>query len=90
MVIYPEVQLKAQAEIDRVVGKNRLPTFEDVDALPYVFAVFMETLRWHTVTPQGRKEIIVFAYAKLGNQVSLIDCKWKICIEVTSCHPAQL
>lgn len=53
MVIYPDVQLKAQAEIDRVVGRNRLPTFEDKDALPYVFAVYMETLRWHTVFPQG-------------------------------------
>lgn len=53
MIIYPEVQQKAQEEIDRVVGRHRMPTFEDRAALPYVFAVFKETLRWHTVAPQG-------------------------------------
>lgn len=53
MVNYPEVQQKAQEEIDRVVGQNRLPTFEDRDSLPYVFAVFKETLRWHNVAPLG-------------------------------------
>jgi hypothetical protein len=29
MVLYPEVQRKAQAEIDAVVGKDRLPDFGD-------------------------------------------------------------
>ncbi|KLO17646.1 cytochrome P450 [Schizopora paradoxa] len=53
MVMYPEVQRRAQAEIDRVIGGNRLPTVEDKGNLPYIFAVFLETLRWHTVTPQG-------------------------------------
>jgi cytochrome P450 len=36
MVAYPDVQRKAQAEIDRVVGENRSPTWEDYAALPYV------------------------------------------------------
>ena len=53
MVLYPEVQQRAQAEIERVIGMNRLPTIEDKGNLPYVFAVFLETMRWHTVTPQG-------------------------------------
>ncbi|KLO16916.1 cytochrome P450 [Schizopora paradoxa] len=53
MVKYPEVQQKAQDEIDKVIGQNRLPTFEDRDSLPYVYAIFKETLRWHTVAPQG-------------------------------------
>ncbi|KAG2136722.1 cytochrome P450 [Suillus clintonianus] len=53
MVLNPEVQGKAHAEINRVVGKNRLPDFNDRPALPYVEAVLRETLRWHPVTPFG-------------------------------------
>ena len=53
MTLYPEVQRKAQAEIDQVVGNSRLPDFSDQDALPYVQAVLKEVLRWHPVTPLG-------------------------------------
>ncbi|THV04288.1 cytochrome P450 [Dendrothele bispora CBS 962.96] len=53
MVLYPEVQAKAQAEIDRVVGPNRLPTIADIDQLPYVNALTKETFRIHTVVPMG-------------------------------------
>jgi len=50
LVLHPEVQKKAQAEIDRVVGTGRLPTFDDRDSLPYVEAVLREILRWRPVT----------------------------------------
>ena len=33
MILFPEVQEKAQAEIDSVVDKDRLPTFDDRDPL---------------------------------------------------------
>jgi cytochrome P450 len=36
MVANPDVQRKAQAEIDRVIGAERSPTWEDYAALPYV------------------------------------------------------
>jgi cytochrome P450 len=36
MVAYPDVQRKAQAEIDGVVGEDRSPTWQDYAALPYV------------------------------------------------------
>ena len=32
---YPEIQKKAQDELDRVVGRGRLPTIEDEKNLPY-------------------------------------------------------
>ncbi|KAI0259890.1 cytochrome P450 [Gloeopeniophorella convolvens] len=51
MLRYPEVQRKAQEEIDKIVGTSRLPDFSDQDALPYVGAVLKETMRWHPVTP---------------------------------------
>ena len=53
MVLHPDVQAKAQADIDRVVGKDRLPSFDDRPMLPYLDAILRETLRWHPVTPLG-------------------------------------
>ncbi|KAH9983874.1 cytochrome P450 [Russula vinacea] len=51
MTLYPEVQRKAQDEIDSVVGNSRLPDYSDQDTLPYIQAVLKEVLRWHPVTP---------------------------------------
>jgi len=53
MVLFPEVQAKAQQEIDSVVGTDRLPGFADKDSLPYTTALALEVLRWHTVAPTG-------------------------------------
>jgi cytochrome P450 len=44
MFYYPEVQKKAQEELDRVLG-GRLPEFQDESNLPYVSALAKETLR---------------------------------------------
>jgi len=53
MVLFPEVQQKAQEELDRVVGGNRLPSFGDKSSLPYISRVVLECLRWNPVTPLG-------------------------------------
>lgn len=45
MLKYPEVQRQAQSEIEDVVGTDRLPTFEDMENMPYVRAVLAEVLR---------------------------------------------
>ena len=50
---YPEVQAKAQAEIDAVVGGDRLPHILDREHLPYVHALIKEVGRWHSVAPLG-------------------------------------
>ncbi|SJL09796.1 related to cytochrome P450 CYP2 subfamily [Armillaria ostoyae] len=52
-LLYPEVQAKAQAELDAVVGHTRLPNFDDRAQLPYINAVVLEALRWNPVTPMG-------------------------------------
>jgi cytochrome P450 len=52
MLLYPEVQAKAHQEIDTVIG-NRLPTMEDRAQLPYLNAVWKETLRWAPPVPLG-------------------------------------
>ncbi|KLO15260.1 CyP450 monooxygenase [Schizopora paradoxa] len=51
MLKNPEVQRKAQEEIDAVVGNERLPLFGDREQLPYVRAVCTEVLRWEIITP---------------------------------------
>ena len=51
MIYYPAAQATAQAEIDRVVGSDRLPTYQDRASLPYVEALFKEVLRWQPVAP---------------------------------------
>jgi cytochrome P450 len=53
MLVNPEVQTKAQAEVDRVVGKDRLPEPEDRKDMPYCEAVINECLRWLPVLPMG-------------------------------------
>ncbi|KAG1756034.1 cytochrome P450 [Suillus lakei] len=53
MTLFPDVQKKAQAEIDAVVGPDRLPSFADQDSLPYIEALAKEALRWHAVVPTG-------------------------------------
>ena len=53
MALYPDVLKKAQAELDAVVGPDRLPEFEDRASMPYINAVIKELLRWNLVTPLG-------------------------------------
>lgn len=53
MTLFPEVQRKAQQEIDQVLGKGQLPKMVDRTRLPYVDAVVKEVLRWHPVAPMG-------------------------------------
>ncbi|KAG1829894.1 cytochrome P450 [Suillus subluteus] len=53
MTLFPDVQKKAQVEIDAVVGPDRLPSFADQGSLPYIEALAKETLRWHNVLPTG-------------------------------------
>ena len=48
MVLHPNVYKKAQAEIDRVVGPERLPDFEDREQLPYLDCVLKEVFRYAT------------------------------------------
>lgn len=51
LVHHPRVQSRAQAEIDLVIGRNRLPNFSDKDELPYISAICREVMRWRLVTP---------------------------------------
>ena len=53
MVKNPSIWKRAQAEIDSVIGADRLPEFEDRPSLPYVDAIVREIFRWRPVAPIG-------------------------------------
>ena len=53
LVLFPQVQRRAQAELDAVIGRDRLPTFNDRPHLTYIEALCKELLRWQMVTPMG-------------------------------------
>ncbi|KAJ4486287.1 cytochrome P450 2 Le.CYP2 [Lentinula aciculospora] len=53
MCLHPNIQLKGQEEINRVIGQDRLPTFEDRRYLPYVEAIYREVMRLYPPVPLG-------------------------------------
>jgi cytochrome P450 len=53
LALFPNVQDRVHEELDRVIGRNRLPTESDRGRLPYLDAVITEGLRWRPVAPLG-------------------------------------
>ncbi|KAF5369133.1 hypothetical protein D9757_011080 [Collybiopsis confluens] len=51
--LHPDTQVKARAEIDRIIGRDRLPTFDDRQHLPYVESVYREVMRLYPPVPLG-------------------------------------
>lgn len=47
---FPEAQAKAYAEIEKTIGQNRIPSFDDEPNLPYIKACVKEILRIRPVT----------------------------------------
>ncbi|KAI0301395.1 cytochrome P450 [Russula brevipes] len=48
---FPEITHRIQAELDSVVGRNRLPMFSDERSLPFLGAFIKEVTRWRPVVP---------------------------------------
>ncbi|KAG2147845.1 cytochrome P450 [Suillus bovinus] len=53
MVLYPDVQARARAEIDQVVRHDEMPCLDDRASLPYLDAIICEVMRWCPVAPLG-------------------------------------
>ncbi|KAF5348525.1 hypothetical protein D9756_009681 [Leucocoprinus leucothites] len=53
MLLHPDIQLKAQKELDSVIGPDRLPEFSDIAHLVFISAIVKELLRWNPIVPAG-------------------------------------
>ncbi|XP_038057362.1 cytochrome P450 2C15-like [Patiria miniata] len=53
MIVHPEVQGQVQEELDRVVGRDRLPKLSDRHRLPYTEATLQEIQRIGNIIPLG-------------------------------------
>lgn len=46
MVRHPEIMIQAQDEIQRVIGRDRMPNLQDRESLPFIDCILKECLRW--------------------------------------------
>lgn len=75
MSLHPSVMQRAQEDIDRVTERERLPTFDDWERLPYINAIILEVLRYNTVTPLGEH----LFFCKKRALCSLAWCWSQVC-----------
>ena len=57
MTLHPEVVNKAYAEIQSVVGSNRLPTIDDRPLLPYIDCIVKEVYQYVAIVDQYRSPL---------------------------------
>ncbi|XP_072164370.1 cytochrome P450 2U1-like [Diadema setosum] len=67
LAYHPDVQLRVQAEIDRVVGRHRRPSLADRPRLPFVEAAMAECYRHSRLLPvqiphRTRRDVTVAGY----------------------------
>ncbi|KAH7097930.1 cytochrome P450 [Auriculariales sp. MPI-PUGE-AT-0066] len=82
MVLSPEVQRRAQAELDSVIGEDRLPTMEDRPSLPFIEAIVKEVYRWNPALPAAiphcTTEEDVYRGWRIPAKTMLIPNIWQI------------
>ncbi|KIK55702.1 hypothetical protein GYMLUDRAFT_230770 [Collybiopsis luxurians FD-317 M1] len=58
LLMNPDVQKKAQSELDKVLGPGDLPSFNDEQFLPYITAIIWEAMRFQPVAPIGVPHVL--------------------------------
>ncbi|KAG7458675.1 hypothetical protein MATL_G00223160 [Megalops atlanticus] len=82
MSIYPDIQEKVQAEIDSVVGSDRVPSLTDKASLPFTEATIMEVQRMTVVVPLAiphmASETTVFRGYTIPKGTVIIPNLWSV------------
>ena len=86
MALYPDVQLKAQNILDNIVGDNRLPEHNDLENIPYIRAILLETLRWRPIAPFGVPHVLSADDVYEGYDIP----KGTMCITVSICDDLRV
>ena len=86
MAMFPSAQRKAQQEIEAVVGTDRLPTIEDIPAMPYIQATLREVLRWQPTVPLGVPHCVLSDDEYKGYSIP----KGTLIVPVSRSYPALL
>ncbi|XP_028459099.1 cytochrome P450 1B1 [Perca flavescens] len=82
LVKYPRVQVRLQQEVDKVVGRSRLPSIEDQLQLPYIMSFIYEVLRYTSFMPltiphSTTTDTSIMGYTVPKNTVVFIN-QWSI------------
>jgi cytochrome P450 len=82
-VTHPEALDAAHAELDAVIGFEKVPTFEDEPRLPYILALVKEVLRWRPVavlggTPHASSEDDVYNGFHIPCGTTILGNSWAI------------
>ncbi|KAF2219786.1 cytochrome P450 [Elsinoe ampelina] len=84
-VLHPEKVKILQEEIDRVTGRDRLPSFDDVDQMPYLLAFIKEVHRWRPVLPGGVPHAVTADDVYLGYHIpkgaTIVPGHWAISMD---------
>ena len=74
MILFPECQRKAQAQIEAVCG-DRLPEMEDFDKLPYIRSTMKEVFRWLPAATLGAVVyLLTFSGAHIADTALKASC----------------
>lgn len=84
-ILYPSVMQKAQAELDSVVGPDRLPSFSDKPSLPMIDGIMKEVLRWRPVSAGGIPHAVTqddeYMGYKIPKGATVIGNHWAISLD---------
>lgn len=88
LVTNPAAQAAAHAELDHIIGPNRLPTFSDEPHLPYIKALCQETLRIRPVavlggTPHANSVSDTYKGDSIPKNTTILSNSWAINLNPT-------
>ncbi|EIM81798.1 cytochrome P450 [Stereum hirsutum FP-91666 SS1] len=82
MLLHPEVQRRAQAEIDSVVGRDRIPNFSDRNILPFIDNIIWECARWQPAAPLAMAHLstedVVYEGYAISKGTTILPNTWSI------------